>query len=492
MSKLKATIAERGELADALRGIGNIRRAGMEIQNGRLPVRLRNSCVGIGYVDGRSRVLPQFIVIRNADRREFFAWVNTYCPFATPLTQWCRVVDEDELARVHSLEVVPRYGDVASAWAGAIVGESILRLGTGNKLFELPVTSLQTRASFVAARAFGLWGSDKDRIAAMGRHESAQSVLGIASHGPNLKRHQAIWTVLETLASGTGTRFPEFDFQLRLTIEACDDVRKTGFVGKKTMLKAVKELGWSEKLAEFERCDAEQRVALFDKAAESLGRFESNVRQSLRALGEFIVAYFAARIGGSASAHMPLLARLVDSHPMVALWYGVASALYRPEIWGAEFNGLGRLVLKELAFPLRFEDPPRCDIAVDELAVLADPGADFKSLKFRGAMHKALNVEVALGVNVILPLSLPPERTSTAASGGLTVSGLTEILRHLTAASQGVTRLRDAYGHSTPERPSSGGRPQSKKKRPQSRGRGEKIGADDKRRLPLKASKDGT
>ena len=487
MSKLQAAIAERGELADALRGVGNCRTGMMEIQSGRLPVRLRSPRVGVGYVDGRSRSLPQFVVIPDADRREFFAWVSTYCPFATPLTQWCRVVDEGELARVQSLEVVPGYGDVASAWAGAIVGESILHLGAGSKLSELSVTALQTRASFVAARAFGLWGSGKARIAAMGQHESARNILGVASRSPDLKEHQELWTVLETLSNETGTRFPEYDFQLRLIIEACDDVRKTGFVSKPTMLKTMEELGWPENFAEFERCGAEQRVALFDKAAESLGRFEPSVQQSFRALGEFMVAYFAARIGGSASAHMRLLTRLVGSHPMVALWYGVASALYKPEIWGAEFDGLGRLTLKELAFPLRFDDPPRCDIAVDELVVLVEPGADFQSLRFRGAMRKALNVEVALGVNVVIPLSLPPELASTATSDRATPSQVAEILRHLTAATEGVTRL----GGVTPERPSTGRR-QGKKRRSQSRGKREEVGVDDKHQLPLEASQGGT
>ena len=187
---------------------------------------------------------------------------------------------------------------------------------------------------------------------------------------------------------------------------------------------------------------------------------------------------------------------------MVAMWYGVASALYKPEIWGAEFDGLGRLTLKELAFPLRFDDPPRCDIAVDELVVLVDPSADLQSLRFRGAMQKALNVEVALGVSVMIPLSLPPEQVSTAVSGTPTPPELTDILRdltaategmtrHLTAATEGVTRLRDVYGQSIPERPSKGRR-QSRKRRPQSRGRKEEVGVDGKRQLALEASQEGT
>ena len=133
------------------------------------------------------------------------------------------------------------------------------------------------------------------------------------------------------------------------------------------MTKVLERLGWSEDYLEFEKVGAEQRLRIFDGAVERLGRMRES-SGSVEALAVFTVGYFAARMGGGASGHIGLLDEIIGRRPMVAIWYGVTSALYRPEVWGAEFGGLGRLVLRELAFPWRFSDPPRCDIAVDELA----------------------------------------------------------------------------------------------------------------------------
>ena len=229
MNKLQVAIVERGVLADVLRGVGNSQIRIANLRGGKLPVGLRTPCVGVGYVDAHSQILPHFIVVPDTDRREFFAWVNTYCPFVTPLTQWCRVVSEEELARVQSLEVAPRYGCAVSAWAGAILGEAILHWGTGSKLSQLSITALQSCASFVAARAFGLWGLGKARSASMRRHESARNILGIANRGPNLVEYQQLWFVLETLSGEVRIRSLDEDWQFQLMIESCKDIRKDGF-----------------------------------------------------------------------------------------------------------------------------------------------------------------------------------------------------------------------------------------------------------------------
>lgn len=100
MRKLKTVTVERSKLADVLRGLGNYQADAVDIQDGRLPVKLRVPQVAVGYIDGHFDTLPKFLVIPGNDRREFFAWVNTYCSFATPLSQWCRVLSEEELVRV--------------------------------------------------------------------------------------------------------------------------------------------------------------------------------------------------------------------------------------------------------------------------------------------------------------------------------------------------------------------------------------------------------
>ena len=491
MSELQITIVERGKLADVLRGIGGPRADAVSVRDGRLPGKLNALCVGIGYIDNHSDLLPDFLVIPSADRREFFAWVNTYCPFATPLSQWCRVISEEELARVQLLEIVPRYGGLAPAWAGAVIGEALLNVGIGGGLSQLSITALQSCASFVAARAFGLWGSGKNLSISMEQYDAARNILGIDSRNSNRLEYEKLWAILETLSDNKRVQYPKniLHLHVKLIIQSCEDIRNTGFVSKPVISEAIRELGWSEKFVEFEQSGAEQRIVLFDSAVEHLSRSTSKTQQYSKMLGEFMVAYFAARIGGSASAHMPLLEKLIDNHSIVVLWYGVVSALYRSEIWGIEFGGLGRLALKELAFPLRFDDPPRCDIAFDELVALVEPSTRSRALGFRGATHKALNVEVALGVNTMIRLSPLPEQDSAVVSSGEIQSEVAELHRHLRAAIESVQRLDSAHGLSASSRSSrnrnqpKSRRSQSKKSRPQSRSKNKKGRSDNDREL---------
>ena len=488
MSELQVTIVKRGKLADVLRGIGNPRTDVVSVRDGRLPGKLNAPCVGIGYVDNHSNLLPDFLVIPGSDRREFFAWVNTYCPFATPLSQWCRVISEEELARVQLLEIAPRYGGLAPAWAGAVVGEALLNVGIGGDLSQLSVTALQSCASFVAARAFGLWGSGKNLSISMEQYDAARNILGIGNRNSNRLEYENLWTILEALSNKEMAQYSKSiaHLHIELIIQSCEDIRKTGFVSRPIISEMVRKLDWPAKFVEFEQNGAEQRIVLFDNAVECLSRSVSKIQQEPKMLGEFMVAYFAARIGGSASAHMPLLEKMVGSHPMVVLWYGVISALYRSEIWGIEFGGLGRLALKELAFPLRFDDPPRCDIAFDELVALVEPSTRSRSLGFRGATHKALNVEVALGVNTMIRLSPLPEQDSAVISSGEIKSEVAELHRHLKAAIESVQRLDNAHGLSASSRSSkSRSRPkkkitQPKKSQPRSRNKTKKdrMGSD--------------
>ena len=468
MNKLKVVIVERGKLADILRGLGNYRADAVDIQDGRLPVKLRVPQVAVGYIDGYLDTLPKFLVIPGTDRRELFAWVNTYCPFSTPLSQWCRVISEEELVRVQSLEVIPRYGNFSSAWAGAVVGEAILNVGIGSAPSQLPVAALQSCSSFVAARAFGLWGAGSTFTISMEQYEIARNILGNANRNSDCLEYHKLWEVLDILSNKEMTHNPRISLSTQLIVQSCQDIRKSGFVSKAVMSQVMKELNWPGKVVEFEKNGSEQRIVIFDSAVEHLIRSASDTPKDLKVLQEFAIAYLAARIGGSASSHITLLDKLIKNYPMIALWYGVVSGLYRSEIWGVEFGGLGRLALKELSFPLRFDDPPRCDIAFDELITLVDPNNNSQSLGFRGATHKALNIEIFLGVNAMIRLSSLSEHNSMPASSEVIQSEIKDLLRHLGAAVESARRLDGAHGSISLNR-SPKNQNQTKKKRPQSR-----------------------
>ena len=446
MNEIRIGRTLRGSLADVLRGLRSLDTGTLEVGQRRLKRKLHTNEVGVGYVDGHFGAVPDFIVIPSANRREFFAWVNTYCPFVTPLSQWCRVFTEEEFARIQTMGILPAYGRAASAWAGAAIGEAILHIGTGTKLSQISISAIQSCTSFVAARAFGLWRSSEVRIAAVERYERARRILGVDSLLPATLQYDALWSVLDSLAADHGGGTTDDSDHIRLAVQCCTDIRSSGFVSEAVMSRVLHELGWPAEFARFEGSGAEQRVALFDVGVEKLLGRDSSAPQEQRLLMEFTVAYFAARIGGGASEHVMLLDRWVRDYPMIAVWYGVVSSLHRAEAWGAEFGGLARLALKELAFPLRFDDPPRCDVAFEELEALVDPGTRTETLRFRGGMRRALSVEVALGVTGTISLTGTAEQESPVASSRVDELAIREVVRHLEAATDSARKLVQVTG----------------------------------------------
>ena len=486
MTKLTVAVVKRGSLVDILRGVTDPNESTHAVYRGEWPARIEKDSVGVGYVENQVDSLPSILIIPGNNRREFFAWVNTYCPFVTPLSQWCRVVTKDEISTVEDLPVFPRYGDVASAWAGAIVGESLLHLGTLSRIADLTVAGLQSCSSFVAARGFGLWASEKYRDDAVAQYGKARVLLGAGG----VADYQQLWTVLEGLSSPTSNLERNSSHYVRLAIQSCREIQKAGFVKEATMSILLHELGWSRRFVEFERSGAEERVALFDRAVESMKSSAKDAgSQAVSGFGcadlaEFTVSYFAARIGGGASSHILLLERLVDEYPALALWYGMASGLYRPGTWGAEFDRVGRIVLKELFFPLRLDEPPRCDIAFDELVAIVEPGADSQSLGFRGATRRGLNIEVALGVNGMVRVSGSSDDQDNIGVDHRAIQvAAAEMQAYLKAASESAYRLRQLYAGLLAEPRSTSVRNRRRASSQVRRGQGEKR--DDQTQLRL-------
>ena len=445
MNSMEVVVVERSRLADILRGVGSAGGAAIRSLEGELVRELRVNTVGVGYCDGRVSGLPHFVVIPGTDRREFFAWVNTFCPFVTPLSQWCRVVTHQELVDVQSARSRPEYGGAVAAWAGAMIGEAVLHMRGAGKLGQLSTTALHTCVTFVAARAFGLWENRKTRSAAVERLRMMREMLGGADRGTPWPDYEKVWEVLEALSTGKGGMRQGDLWEGDVTVAACVDIQRSGFVSRTTMRGILERLLWSEEYLGYEDVGAEGRLRIFDAAAECLQGMRKNAR-GLEELAEFAVAYFAARIGGDASGRIGLVEGIVGRRPMVAIWYGVASALYRPEVWGTEYGGLGRLAIRELEYPWRFGDPPRCDIAGDELVALVEPGRRERTLRFRGAMRRVMEVELALGVNGAVSLAGGAEQEGDAAQLEGMRGDLVELNRHLAAATESARRLNEAYG----------------------------------------------
>src|SRR5262249_14404809 len=73
--------------------------------------------------------------------------------------------------------------------------------------------------------------------------------------------------------------------------------------------------------------------------------------------------------------------------------------------WTSAFDGLGRLVARELLRPFRLDEQPTCDFSFDELAVLIDPGLKDPLVNLRIKQARSVTVALLPGVNAAIPIS---------------------------------------------------------------------------------------
>ena len=103
--------------------------------------------------------------------------------------------------------------------------------------------------------------------------------------------------------------------------------------------------------------------------------------------------------------------------PEILAWAYVAGSLGESVLWTSSFDGLGRLVTRELTRSFRLDEPPTCDFALDEGSVLIDPKLSDPFVHLRIKQARIVTIALMPGVNIPVLIGESPsiglrERTS--------------------------------------------------------------------------------
>ena len=74
-------------------------------------------------------------------------------------------------------------------------------------------------------------------------------------------------------------------------------------------------------------------------------------------------------------------------------------------VWASGFDGLGRLVARELGRALRLDDAPTCDFSIDEAIVLADSSLSDPLVHLRIKQARLVTVALYPGTNITVPIA---------------------------------------------------------------------------------------
>lgn len=362
----------------------------------------------------RDTVRPIVLVAHTADQRRLFGRFAQLRADLSPLSAWCHIISP---SRIESIDMLTRDAELSgyeTAWTGLIVAEALL-------LANLPISKVKLAAclatqSFSVARSKALWSpiGNNDVIE---RYEKAQLLFRAGEPRANRLRValEPIWSILSTVSVDEGMSNGELR-PLVDAVRALSVARQVGDVDEaQTFARALQEIApEASMLYSLSALTPEQRVREFDQLLAALSQLPASGAALYRQVLAMLAGYLATVVAGG-SPSLGLVAENARRWPEVMIWAYVLGSVGERVSWTSSFDGLGRLVARELMRPLRLDEAPSCDFSLDEAQVLSDPALADPLVHLKLKQSRVATVSLLTGVNVAVPIG--EHRVQDARSG---------------------------------------------------------------------------
>lgn len=428
--------------------------------------------------DGHEPLRPFAIVLQPEEFRRFFGRYSQLRSDLSPISAWCHVITPRALERLDSADRSAELNGFEAAWTGLVVAEALM-------LAERPISQIKIAAcfsthSYAIARAIALWPNiSVDEV--VERYEHAQGLVrGSTTKHVGLRQNLApVWDAL--LAASQSS---PISHRSKFSVLA-ESIRALGFSRRHS--DSNESYRFAEPLEHLvpaailfrnlAKLSPEQRLQQFDKLILLAGEASEN---SIEQNAILMLAGYLATVAAGGSASLSLVEASSKRWPQITAWAYVLGSIGEQVVWTSSFDGLGRLVARELLRPFRLSDAPTCDFSLDEAEVLVDPQLSDPFVHLRIKQSRVLTVAVLPGVNISLPLA--SEVSHEVAPTGTGHEKATHLIRNQEFARLANSLwpyLRELMQGSSSEKAQYGNEPRTSKPRNQKR-----SGTQSK--LPLK------
>lgn len=272
---------------------------------------------------------PSLVVVPDRSAIDLFAWVRTYSPQVTPLSQFCRVLGWEEWS---SLEGAGSgHGDGGERrtdrWASLILGEGLAQLGHGD-VGRFPLASAKYCLSSVAARVEvqGLRSAVLQRC--LERLDSLEGDERLVKRRLSISDLRPMWSVL----AETGSQ--------PLTLSDAVEVMARAASGPAPTLWPADASGPDSQL--FDE-SVEERVRAYRELSDRLSI--ARVRDQPRAASALALAAFLV---GRGTSHGFLLERSGPLFPQAQTWFGFVAGVLGADYWDPSWARASKTIEREL------------------------------------------------------------------------------------------------------------------------------------------------
>lgn len=357
-------------------------------------------------VDPHSNAVQPVIVITDSDNlTRLFGRMAQLRDYLSPMTSWCHVMTPDLFFGSDDLEITPRHHGWAGAWVGACIAEAFLLVD--RPLGELKIAACLATHSFALGRTVGLWPkvSKKEIVIRMDTAKSLfkRESISFRNDQNNFLKNclDPIWESLYLATTASSNGDPRYQLISR-SLMALHDSRYNNIEDgisalARNIINLVPEASFFEDLPNM---PSGKRLQLFDKLVNALSLLSNSedVRPQKTALALLAGAVVLVLAGGH--PNLSLAESQKKKYPEILIWAYILGGIGEHRLWTSVFDGLGRLVARDILRPFRLNDQPMCDISFDEACVLVDPQLPEPLVHMKLKQSRVVTVSLIPGVNV--------------------------------------------------------------------------------------------
>lgn len=399
------TVAAKNELDDLLEGKdpGNSTAFGESTLQ-----QVTSGLTGVLWVRRKrnDNVQPLVLVVSKEDQRRLFGRYATLRSDLSPLTTWCHFLTPQRFEYLDSLDWDPKFEGLEAAWAGLSIAEA--RLLTKRPTNNIHISACLATNSFAVARATALWSHHAPALDVAEKCDAARQLVRPLDRedrwADRLKSVLLpIWNSLKGLSAQNGGYAPSEINPIVSSLRALLSARLNNNPTEARLFAAplLSEVPELKPFDSLPGLTPEERLRLFDLLVEQLGCV-SSYKGGFRHLALPLAAGYLATVAAGGESSLNMAEKLAPRWPEVTAWAYTIGGLGEKVIWTASFDGLGRLVARELTRPLHLAEPPNYDIALEEALILVDRKLSDPLVHLRIKQARILTVSILPGVNVFV------------------------------------------------------------------------------------------
>lgn len=324
------------------------------------------------------------VMLKKASAVETFSWLRTYSPAVSPLSQFVRVLtDEDWQSFGQPHESVSRQGGREDVWASIVLGEVIAQGDSDVELSQVPLSRAGSSFSYAVARTSCIHGAGEATKTCAERLRLVENDRRFARRHVPVADLFPIWSLATANVPG-GMRPDEAATSLLHAVTNFIPGSDLAVRSVSEQIRARRGLGSDS---------VEERVLAFQQISGELLRAgvgpASGIEAAVLAVSAFLV--------GRSTSHEFLIRRVGRAFPTSPVWFGLIAALCGPSGWDEHWTRAAKGIERQLRAPFDIGDVSGWDLCWSEFSwfSVAFSGDVFSTLS--KLIPRALSIEILPG-----------------------------------------------------------------------------------------------